>query len=401
MTDDMKKTAIVSCYFQPNYGSMLQALATQMALDRLGYENETICIDGLNKEIRRAKLRYFAKASLTSDILLSKAGMAMARMRRKLSKGDYGQMMQTRLQAFSDFEKKWFRMSERYGSRAELTQTCGEKYSAVVVGSDQLWLPANIAADYYTLSFVPDSVNTIAYATSFGQSQLPCSSERAAMKFLSHIRHISVREKSGQKIVARLTGRRVPVVADPTILFDGEEWMSVQQEEPLIEGDYIFCYFLGNNPIHRAFASRLAEQTGCRIVALPHIDEYVRSDEGYADETPWEVGPGQFLNLLRNAQWVLTDSYHCTAFSMQYERKFFTFRRYHRKTRQSTNSRLDTLLEQCGVPERLLTGQEDISACMDMSIDFADVGSRIDRLRRYSWKYLTNALEDKAETDLK
>ena len=98
---------------------------------------------------------------------------------------------------------------------------------------------------------------------------------------------------------------------------------------------------------------------------------------------------------------VLTDSYHCTAFSMQYERQFFTFRRYHRKTRQSTNSRLDTLLEQCGVPERLLTGQEDISACMDMSIDFADVGSRIDRLRRYSWKYLTNALEDKAETDLK
>ena len=56
----MKKTAIVSCYFQPNYGSMLQALATQMALDRLNIENETICIDGLNREIRRAKALYFA-----------------------------------------------------------------------------------------------------------------------------------------------------------------------------------------------------------------------------------------------------------------------------------------------------------------------------------------------------
>ena len=108
-------------------------------------------------------------------------------------------------------------MSESYGSRAELTQACAEKYSAVLVGSDQLWLPANIAADYYTLSFVPDSVNTIAYATSFGQSQLPRASERAAMKFLSCIRHIGVREKSGQKIVAKLTGRRVPVVADPTL----------------------------------------------------------------------------------------------------------------------------------------------------------------------------------------
>lgn len=400
MNTDMKKTAIVSCYFQPNYGSMLQALATQMALDRLGYENETICIDGLNKEIRRAKLRYFAKASLTSDILVSKAGMAMARMRRKVSKSTYSQMMKTRLQAFSDFEKKWFRMSEQYGSRAELAEACDEKYSAVLVGSDQLWLPANIAADYYTLSFVPDSVNKIAYATSFGQAQLPRASERAAMKFLPRIRHISVREKSGQKIVSRLTGRRVPIVADPTLLFDGEEWMSVQQEAPLIEGSYIFCYFLGNNPMHREFASRLAAGTGCRIVALPHVDEYVRSDESYADETPWSVGPAEFLNLLRHAQWVLTDSYHCTAFSMQYQRNFFTFRRYQRKTRQSTNSRLDTLLEQCGVSERLLTGEEDVSSCTDLSIDFADVRKRIGRLRSYSWRYLKEALENQAETDL-
>ncbi len=401
MTTDMKKTAIVSCYFQPNYGSMLQALATQMALDELGYDNETICIDGLNREIRTAKIRYFARASLTSDILLSKAGMAMARMRRKLSRGTYTQMMQARLQAFSDFQTGHFRMSESYGSRAELTQACEEKYSAVLVGSDQLWLPANIAADYYTLSFVPDSVNTIAYATSFGQSQLPRASERAAMKFLSCIRHIGVREKSGQKIVAKLTGRRVPIVADPTLLFDGREWMRVQQEAPLFEGEYIFCYFLGNNPRHREFASRLSAETGCRIVALQHVDEYVRSDEGYADETPWAVGPGDFLNLIRNAQWVLTDSYHCTAFSMQYERKFFTFRRYHRKTKQSTNSRLDTLLAQCGVTERLLSGEEEISACTGLEIDFADVHSRIARLREYSWKYLTDALEDRKETDLK
>ena len=84
MTMNTRKTAIVSCYFQPNYGSMLQALATQMALDRLGYDNETICIDGLKKEIRLAKMRYFAGASLTSDILLSKAGMAMARGRQTL-----------------------------------------------------------------------------------------------------------------------------------------------------------------------------------------------------------------------------------------------------------------------------------------------------------------------------
>ena len=72
---DKKKVGIVSCYFQPNYGSMLQAYATQMALDRMGIENETINIDGFNREIKKAKSKYFIKAALTSDILLSKMGM--------------------------------------------------------------------------------------------------------------------------------------------------------------------------------------------------------------------------------------------------------------------------------------------------------------------------------------
>ena len=283
---------------------------------------------------------------------------------------------------------------------AELSKACADRYSAVLVGSDQLWLPANIAADYYTLGFVPDSVNTIAYATSFGQETLPRGSERAAMRFLPHIRHISVRERSGQKLVAKFTGRRVPVVADPTLLFDGREWMDVQQSAPLLEGNYIFCYFLGDNPPHRQFASRLAEATGCRIAALPHVDEYVRSDEDYADEALWSVGPDGFLNLIRNAQWVLTDSYHCSAFSMQYEKKFFTFRRFNRRTTQSTNSRLDTLFEQCGLADRLLTGEEAISDCINLEIDYADVHRRIDRLRQYSWDYLIRALEDSSQTDL-
>lgn len=399
----MKKTAIVSCYFQPNYGSMLQALATQMALDRLNIENETICIDGLNREIRRAKALYFARASLTSDILRSKAGRALAQVRVGMGSGDYSKNMKERLAKFSEFREKWFRVSEQYSSLADLSEVCADRYSAVLVGSDQLWLPANIAAGYYTLDFVPHSVNTIAYATSFGQETLPRGSERAAMRFLPRIRHISVRERSGQKLVARFTGRRVPVVADPTLLFDGEAWLNVQQDEPLIDGKYIFCYFLGDNPPHRQFASRLAEATGCRIVALPHVDEYVRCDEGYADEALWSVGPDGFLNLIRNAEWVLTDSYHCSAFSMQYEKKFFTFRRFNRKTTQSTNSRLDTLFEQCGLEDRLLTGKEEISDylnCINLEIDYVNVRRRIEKLRKNSWDYLIRALEDTSQTDL-
>ena len=183
---------------------MLQALATQMALDKLGYENETIDISGFNGEIKKAKMLYFAKASLTSDILLSKLGMATNVLRRKLSKGAYKENSIIRNKKFDDFYKEHFRLSEKYTSKADLSNKCKEKYSAVLVGSDQLWLPGNIAGDYYTLNFVPKEVNTIAYATSFGQSVLPSDSAKKATVFLKKIRHIGVREESGQKLVKEL-----------------------------------------------------------------------------------------------------------------------------------------------------------------------------------------------------
>lgn len=396
----MKKVAIVSCYFQHNYGSMLQAYATQMALDKLGYENETINISGFNSEIKRAKFLYFVKASLTSDILLSKAGMAKNLLVKRVSRSTYTTNTKIRAEKFDSFSKAKFRLSRTYHSKAELGGACPEEYSAVVVGSDQLWLPGNIAADYYTLNFVPKTVNTIAYATSFGQSSLPKDSAEKASVFLKKIRHIGVREESGQKLVNQLTGRSVPVVCDPTLLFSGNEWMSIQVNEPIVKGRYILCYFLGNNPPHREFAKSLKAQTGCKIVALTHLDEYVKSDKAYADITPYDIDPADFLNLIRNAEYICTDSFHCSVFSILYERPFFTFRRYNRNTKQSTNSRLDTLFHLTGISGRLLTGNEKIQACLKISTDFEAVHNKIELIRKESYNYLKTALIDEGSTDL-
>lgn len=396
----MKKIAIVSCYFQHNYGSMLQAYATQMALDKLGYKNETVDISGFNREIKKAKMLYFAKASVTSDILFSKIGMAKNVLRRKLSKNVYAKNSRVRAQKFDEFSKKNFRLSESYGSKTELGMSCAEKYSAVLVGSDQLWLPGNIAADYYTLNFAPETVNTVAYATSFGQSRLPKDSAKKAKTFLKKIRHIGVREESGQKLIKDLVDRDVPIVCDPTLLFTGDEWMAIQKKEPIIKGRYILCYFLGNNPPHREFAKRLKETIGCRIVALTHLDEYVKSDEHYADETPYDIGPAEFLNLIRNAEFVCTDSFHCSAFSILYKRQFFTFRRYNRDTKQSTNSRLDTLFNITGIKGRLVTGNENISDCLKIDTDFEVVHRHLEDIREESYCYLRAALNDEGSTDL-
>ena len=396
----MKKVAIVSCYFQHNYGSMLQAYATQMALDKLGYENETINISGFNSEIKRAKIFYFANASLTSDILLSKAGMAKNVLIKKVSRSEYATNSKIRAEKFDSFSKSKFKLSRIYYSKVELGDVCPEKYSAIVVGSDQLWLPGNIAADYYTLNFVPQTVNTIAYATSFGQSSLPKDSAEKASVFLQKIRHIGVREESGQKLVKQLAGRSVPVVCDPTLLFTGDEWMSIQVNEPIVKGRYILCYFLGNNPPHREFAKRLKAETGCKIIALTHLDEFVKSDEGYADSTPYDIDPAGFLNLIRNAEYVCTDSFHCSVFAILYKRQFFTFRRYNRNTKQSTNSRLDTLFHLTGISGRLLFGNEKIQDCLKINIDFELVHKKLLFIREESYNYLKTALQDERSTDL-
>lgn len=394
------RTAIVSCYFQHNYGSMLQAYATQMALDKLGYENETIDIAKFNHEIKKAKMLYFAKASLTSDILISKLGMAKNVLIKKFLKNDYARLSKIRADKFDAFSKKYFRLSPQYGSKKELGEKCMDNYSAVLVGSDQLWLPGNIAADYYTLNFVPDTINTIAYATSFGQSSLPSDSAKKASDFLKKIKHIGVREESGQKLVKQFACRDVPVVCDPTLLFTGEEWMNIQQQESIIKGKYILCYFLGNNPPHREFAKRLKKETGCKIVALTHLDEFVKSDEGYADETPYDIDPADFLNLIRNAEYVCTDSFHCSVFSILYKREFYTFRRYNRNTRQSTNSRLDTLFKIAGIKGRLLTGDEKTADCLRIKTDFDKAHEKLAVVRQQSFDYLKKALQDEGSTDL-
>ena len=396
----MKKVAIASCYYQHNYGSMLQAYATQMALDKLGVENETIDISGFNKQIQKAKIKYFAKAALTSDILLSKAGMAENVIRMKISRDGYSEKITQRDKKFKQFSEEHFRLSKPCSLLTELGGYTDSHYSAVIVGSDQLWLPGNIAADYFTLNWVPDSINKIAYATSFGQSSLPRNSSEKAKLFLNRINHIGIREESGQKLIEQLTGRQVPVVCDPSLLFTGEEWLEIQKEEPIIKGPYIFVYFLGNNPPHREFVKKLKAETGCKIIALVHLVEYVKSDEEYADYTPYDIDPTDFLNLIRNASYVCTDSFHCSVFSMQYEKTFFSFRRYARKTASSTNSRLDTLFKLAGVKDKILSGNEEVKECLARKIDYKVVLRNLENIRVQSYEYLKAALADERNTDL-
>ena len=387
----MNKIAVISCYFQHNYGSMLQALATQEILNTLGYSNETICIDGLKKEIHDAKMAYFKSRMLSPDVIKDKLGFIRLHFTKKVNKELAGNVA-LRDRCFDAFSASHFHLSAAYGSFADLKKHCTD-YAAFLVGSDQLWLPSNIAADYYTLSYVPDSVRKISYATSFGVSTLPAKQAESARKFLPRFDFLSVREKSGQKLIKNLTGLQAELVCDPTLLLRREQWMQFVDEEPRIKEKYIFCYFLGNNQLSRACAKYLSKRTGLKIVALQQLDMYIKDDNQFADIAPYDVDPAGFVNLIKNAEYVCTDSFHGTVFSIIFRKRFFSFRRFIQKTTMSTNSRIDSLLGVLGAEQRIIESPRDFKQQIRQMIPYDAVEEKLDQFRDKSIAYLKASLE--------
>lgn len=389
--ENSKKLALVTCYFQPNYGSQLQAYATQLIFDKMNVPNETICIDGLQKEIKAAKYRYFLTRIWDINTIKDKLGTLKKMCVLKTNGENLRRNMEVRQKMFEQFSHSMFHISKVYNSKVELNQNANE-YSAFVVGSDQLWLPSNIEADYYTLNFVPVDIPKIALSTSFGISRLPARQARKAANFLKRLDYCSVRELSGQKIVKDLTGRDVSVVCDPTILFTATEWAPIINKERFIKEQYLFCYFLGNNPEQRAFVKRFKEKTGFKIVQLQHCDEYIKSDVGFPDYAPYNVGPAEFVQLIRDAEYVFTDSFHASVFSLLHKKLFFTFRRYNSDSIVSTNGRLYSLLSLVNQEQRLLNADEEVEQCISMSIDYEKVHAKLDELREFTKQYLKDAL---------
>lgn len=388
---DSRKVGLAICYDYHDYGSMLQAYATYKKISNLGYECEAININPLKEDIKKRKIKYFVRNIFDWSIVKEKSAIINKKIRGKIDR-NLKENLEKRDRAFDSFCNTHFRVSRPYSSWAELHNSCQE-YQAVLVGSDQLWLPSNIAADYYTLSFVPDRTKKIAYATSFGVSDVSQSQKTKAASFLKRFQFLSAREVSGQKIIRSLTQIEAPLVCDPAILLRADDWDQVATHKRLINDKYIFCYLMGNNPDQRLFVKKLKAQTGCKVVALLHLDQYIKSDEEYVDEAPYDISPADFLSLIRNADFVCTDSFHGTVFSLIYGRPFFTFKRFQESATLSTNTRIDSLLQRLKVEDRLVQAGSEPETYLNLPLDFDAIHRRLETFRCESVNYLIHALE--------
>ena len=221
-----------------------------------------------------------------------------------------------------------------------------------------------------------------------GLGQIPWYQKKRTADFLKRLDYISMRENRGSEIVKELTGLDAPVILDPVFNFDKEQWEKLIPIKKEMDEPYIFAYFLGANPEYRKQVRKLAESTGLKIVALRHMDQYVEDDESFGDYAPYDVAPDRFLNLLRGAEYVCTDSFHGTCFSIINEKKFMIFNRYANTSATSKNSRIDSLCQNLGVSDRRFSG--DISTIQKI-IDYEKVYCKLAKLKQKTDQYINAA----------
>ena len=374
-------------YTQNNYGSKLQALATVKMFEELGIEYEIIRYNKKTVDFALKTAPRFFNRVFLHDRYEQFQQILELNKRPELKKQN-----EVRKKAFDSFDVYFNgNLSEVYKSYSYLKKECGKRYDAVISCSDQLWSPSALGSGFYNMMFVPDETRKVSWASSFGVSNIPGYQRKRTKKYLERIERISMRENRGAEIVKELTGRDVPVLMDPVFTFDKTQWNAlVPTAEPELNG-YIFCYFLGDNPEHRAAAEKLARDSGKKIVTLRHLDRYVSSDEKFGDIAPYDVDPIRFLNILRNADYVCTDSFHGTAFSIIFEKKFIVFNRYSNNSGNSKNSRIESVCENLGLNDRRYSDTGSISEMMEKDIDYVAVREKTDLYRKKTKAYLKEA----------
>lgn len=381
----MKKIGLV-CVNNNNYGSILQSFALQYILKKLG--NDVTVIRYEEKSLMQKLHRMRSKEWTINKWNYIKNYYIIPIWNKSLRNG-----LKLRNERFYKFKVEKFIYSNIYTDLNDISEFV-KTMDVIVLGSDQVWHPSNLEMNYFTLNFVPINIKKNSYAPSFGVSNLTNIQAKKTIDFLKRFDAISVRELSGKKIIKDLIGKDVEIVCDPTLLLSSDEWNGVLNvSKPLVNNKYILCYFIGDNPWQRKNAEAISKKFGLKIIALPHIDKYVHSDESYADIKYYDAGPIEFINLIKHASLVMTDSFHATVFSIINHTPFFTFNRFKTGNKASTNSRISSILKILDLEERHIKSEVDLNITdNNIMCDFSNTDKVLEKFRVSSLKYLKESI---------
>lgn len=377
----MCKVGIITYHHYYNYGTMLQALALQQVIEKLGYDAEIIDFKQSNQ---------LSKSSLAL-LRIRRMGIYISEFNKYWKLHTAHKKFEERSKAFEKFYRKYLKIGKQKYSSSDELKNNPPIYDAYIVGSDQTWNPnvGNNPEAFY-LHFVADKNKCGSYAPSVGLTRLSGKQELYMKKNLINIKYLSCRENEGTKLLESITGRNVTTVLDPTLLLDTDEWLEYSIIPQNFPEKYILQYFLGDIKECRRFVEKLSRKTGLPVIILPYSYlDVSKEDSVYC-------APDAFLGLVSQAEFVCTDSFHGTAFSLNFGRNFFAFHKRKEQEDGSDNSRITDLLYRFNLQERLIS---DYELPKDLKIDYKYASQKLKEEKNLSMKYLMDMLKEMREND--
>lgn len=362
------KIGILTFPNSPSYGATLQMYALYKTVCKIGYDAEIINYHNsymkAEKHIRRGRnntVKYKIK-NIFRKILHYKNFLR-----------------------FRHFEKNNIKAyPEKPIVKKEELKKLSDRYNAVICGSDQVWNPDITDSDVsYFFDFCGDKTKRISYAPSFGKEVLSENFCNAIKCELEKFSEISVRENSGKSIVEKIVDKKAVVVSDPTFFLNAEEWRNIEKKHSAAKGNYILYYTVTTSEELWQQCLTFSKKHNMKIVVIGgNILKKIRNKNPLIHYAV-DISPEQWLYLVDKASYIFTNSFHGTAFSLNFRKNFFV------KYPVMYNTRLAQLITDVGMEKQIITGEEDLSVD-NVSYDFAEV--KMNELKDFSLNFLEKAL---------
>lgn len=376
----MKKIGIITFHNSYNCGSMLESYAMQKSIEK--YCNNNVEIIDFSNEGQRNLYKIFFKNKSLKNVIKN---ILLLPNYKKLKINN---------QKYEEFrDKNFFLSKDKFKNINDLDD---KDYSCIVSGSDQIWnttIPD--ADDAYFLPWVKKA-KKVAYAPSFGSKKIMkyAKEPEKYKRYLLDYDFLSIREKNGQKWIEEMINKKVPVLIDPTLILSASCYDEIMANDINEKEKYIFFYCPSFNQDICKYVKKISKKYNLKVITWSCKSYSTRMIKRFGFELAKYENPASYLYYIKNAELILTTSFHGTIFATIYNKKFFTIKN---GDMYGDDDRVITLLSQLKMIDRLIAYDFDKDFDYLKDIDYSDYDNQIKKLKNEAIKYLNESIGGKNE----
>lgn len=304
------KVDFITRHAIPNYGSILQTYATQEVLKKLGCDSEVI---------NYIRLDETADKTISTNCNIDGSGIK-AKIKRLAYLILQGPNVKHMHKKFAKYRNMYLKQTDKEYNSIEKLKNNLPSADVYCTGSDQVWAKIG-GANYdeaYFLDFVPAEKRCISYAASLGKSKIDEELEKRLPELLKKYETILVRENTAEEIIKKNGFNNVKQVLDPTLLLNEEEWSKLAEKTKLDGKEYILVYQLHHNKQMEDYLKKLKKHTKLPVYRIHPSFYYGFKPEKFI----YLPTPGEYISYIKNAKYIVTDSFHGTVFSLIFNKNF-------------------------------------------------------------------------------